>query len=114
MLLQNHTAFSLPHLYSLSVSGCLSCLAFLALWSLQRRPQCKRVHLPLGRPLETQAQRESRPGQCAVLLELVMDKVSAVLRPSAPVGARDHDSVCQLWLTELVKAVIITNTLTQA
>lgn len=31
--------------------------------------------------------------------ELVMDKVSAVLRPLAPVGARDHYSVSQLWLT---------------
>lgn len=45
------------------------------------------------RPLVVQPQRESRPGQCALLLELVMDKVSAVLRPLAPVGARDHDTV---------------------
>lgn len=33
--------------------------------------------------------RESLPGQCVLLLELVMDKVSAVLKPSSPVSARD-------------------------
>lgn len=46
---------------------------------------------PTGETM-AQPQRKSRPGQCALLLELVMDKVFTVLI-SAPVGARDHDTV---------------------
>lgn len=93
MLLQKLITFSIPHLDSVQL---FSSLAFAALWSLHMeaslRPQCKRVHLPQERPFVAQPQRKSRPGQCALLLELVMDKVSTVLI-SAPVGARDHDTV---------------------
>lgn len=60
-----------------------------------------------------QAQRESRLGQCALVLELVMDKVSTVLM-SARVGARDHDTVSpSCGLTYLVNA-IITSSVAQA
>lgn len=93
MLLQKLRAFSLPNLDSLSVSSCFSSMAFVALWSLQMeaslRPQLQESPTPTGEPLLAQTQRNSRPGQWVLLLELVVDKVSAVLKLSSPVSARD-------------------------